>query len=175
MGTWNAFYVKSEDEAAIVAIRREFPEAETDANGEYIGVKLADDAFEAPERKLSDLSQRFNTDVIWMSFQSVVDAFQFHHWRAGARLRSLVFGCFEEERTWERVEGTPEPWEREVFFDEKDLKIPLECATTEQDKAKLRRIWQDAELLPGRTEPSLDSRGCAHKIARHYQLPHYGL
>jgi hypothetical protein len=172
MGTWNAFYVKSDEEAAIMAVRREFPEAEIEADGEYIGVKLADDAFEAPEQKLSDISKRLSTDVIWMSFQSAVDAFQFHHWRSGAHLRSLVFGCFGEERTWERVEGTPEPWEREVFFDEKRLKIPLEHAKAEKDKRELRRIWKAAELLPGRTQPSLDSRGCAHKIARYYQFPH---
>ena len=31
-----------------------------------MGVELADDAFEAPEQKLSGISKHLNTDVIWL-------------------------------------------------------------------------------------------------------------
>lgn len=84
-----------------------------------------------------------------MGFQSAVDAFQFHHWQEGKHLRALVYGCFKEERAWERVEGTPEAWE-------------------------LERIWKEAKIEPGMTQPRLNSRRCAHKIARIYGFPHYG-
>src|SRR5262249_32164524 len=43
-----------------------------------------------PKRELMELSLRLKTDVLWLSFQSVVDAFQFHHWQSGNHLRSLV-------------------------------------------------------------------------------------
>jgi hypothetical protein len=69
--------------------------------------------------------------------------------------------------TWSAFYVKAEPWEREVFFDGKRLEIPLEYAQTEKDNQELRRIWKEAELLPGRTHPGLDSRGCAHKIARY--------
>src|SRR3569832_1681472 len=104
MGTWNAFYVKGLGGEAIAAIRHGFPEAELESSPTFIGVRLADEDFKAPETELAKLSESLNTDVIWLSFQSVVDAFQFHHWRGGRHVRALLYGCFEDERTWERVE-----------------------------------------------------------------------
>jgi hypothetical protein len=175
MGTWNAFYVKAKTSQAAQAIQERFAAARIDSSGEFMGVRMPDEAFEPPESELAELSKRLETDAIWLGFQSAVDAFQFHHWLAGKRLRSLVFGCFGPERTWERAEGNPEPWERDTFFDPRFLEIPLEYAASEQEKQELSRIWREAEILPGREEPSLDSRGCAHKIARYYHLPHYGL
>ena len=127
--------------------------------------------FAPPVDDLAGLSADLATDVIWLSFQSVVDAFEFHHWRAGTILRALVFGCYEEERTWERVEGEAEAWEREAFFDPKALRHPLEYAKTDDEKRELERIWRDAELLPGRTEPSIDARESARKAAEHYHFP----
>src|SRR5688572_25411670 len=153
MGTRNAFYVKAPtgDNAASSAIRVKFPAAQMDSSPHFIGVRMADDAFEAPERDLAELSSQLSTDVIWLGLQSAVDAFQFHHWQAGKHLRSLVFGCFAEERTWERIEGEPEPWERDVFFDRRDLEMSLKYANAEAEKRELERIWREAELLPGRT------------------------
>src|SRR4029453_826379 len=140
----------------------------------FWGVRLPDDAFEPPERKLMDLSLRMTTDVIWLGFQSVVDAFQFHHWRAGEHLRSLVYGCFAEERTWERADGTPEPWEREVFFGQTELARALEFLESDDDKREVERIWRDAEIQPGRMEPSLDGRECARAVAQHFRFPGWG-
>ncbi|QDT71663.1 hypothetical protein [Lacipirellula limnantheis] len=177
MGTLNAFYVRAAtDTAAITAtIRAKFPKAEIDADTHFCGVTMPDDAFETPESVLMDLSSRLKTDVVWLSFQSVVDAFQFHHWRAGEHLRSLVYGCFAEERTWERAEGTPEPWEREVFFGQKELERALEYLESDDEKREMQRIWHDAEIQAGRTEPSLDGRECARAVAQHFHFPGWGL
>jgi hypothetical protein len=41
------------------------------------------------------------------------------------------------------------------------------------DKAELKRIWRDADLATGRTEPALNSRECACRIAAFFGLPHY--
>ncbi len=176
MGTLNAFYVRAQADngEVIAAIHEWIPDAEIEATPQFLGVMMPEDAFEAPEAELEALSSRFGTDVIWLAFQSVVDAFEFHHWRAGERVRTLVYGCFQEERTWERVEGQAEPWEREAFFRQRWLEPLLEYARSEAEREEYRRIWREAEILPGRTEPGFDSRNCAIDIAAYYQLPHYG-
>ena len=172
MGTWISFYVRANgSEADTSGIRAKFPSARIETGQEFIGVVLGDDTFEPPTDNLLKLSSELNTDVIWLSFQSAVDAFEFHHWRAGATVRSLVFGCYREERTWERAEGEPEPWERVAFFDLKGLRFALEYAKTDQEKKELERIWREAELLPGRTEPNIDSKASAWKVAGHYHFP----
>jgi len=177
MATLNAFYVRPvTDRGAVTkAIRAEFPEAEIEISTEFWGVRLPDHAFEPPERKLLELSSRTTTDVIWLGFQSVVDAFQFHHWRAGEHLRSLVYGAFKEERTWERAEGSPEPWERRVLFDQGELENRLEWSESDHERRELERIWRDAEILPGQTEPSMDARECARGVAAYFHFPGWGL
>lgn len=85
--------------------------------------------FEAPERQLANLSARLKTEVIWLGLQSTVDALIFHHWKDRKRLRSLVHGC-KDEGVWERVEGKAQSWERDVFLDPKDLKVPLQSVST---------------------------------------------
>jgi hypothetical protein len=101
MATLKAFYVRAAtDNAAIAAaIRAKFRNAKVQAGTPFWGAILSDYAFEAPERDLMELSSRLKTDVLWLSFQSVVDAFQFHPWRAGQHLRSLVYGSFTQEGT----------------------------------------------------------------------------
>jgi hypothetical protein len=94
------------------------------------------------------LSSDFSTDVIWLRFDSGTESFEFHHWRAGAALRILVFGSYEE-RTWERVEGTAEPWERKALFDPRNLQSALEDVRDDAQRQELERIWREAELVPG--------------------------
>jgi len=167
MATLNAFYVRGtqEDDAIKAVIRAKFPDAKIEANKEFWGVTLPEETYKAPEGDLTELSSRLGTDVLWLSFQSTVDAFEFHHWRDGEHLRSLVYGCFDKERTWERAEGRPAPWERAVFFDPKGL---------ENAKREIERIWRDAEILAGRTEPGLIARECARKVAQQFRLPGWG-
>lgn len=173
MGTSIAFYVRNKGESVVPAISEKFPSAKVEVGSEFIGVSLGDNAFEPPADRLTELSSFLNTDVIWLSFQSTVDAFEFHHWSGGTALRSLVFGCYQEERTWERANGQPEPWEQEAFFSEKALGFELKYADAGK-KQELQRIWREAELLPGRTEPNLDSREAAWKVAEYYHFPGWG-
>lgn len=177
MATLNAVYVRAgTDDAAIsAAIRAKFPNAEAEANTQFLGITLPPEAFEAAEGDLMELSSRLNTDILWLSFQSTVDAFQFHHWRAGKHLRSLVYGCFAEERTWERAEGMSEPWERDVFFDQEGLKLGMQYSKNDDAKREMERIWRDAEIRPGRIDPMLDGRECARKVAVHFGFPGWGL
>ena len=172
MGTWNVLYVRSIGDSTTPAIQKMFPDAKLESGSDFIGVTLDSDDYGSPTCDLAKLSTEFGTDVIWLSFQSVVDAFQFRHWRAGTLVRSLVFGCYgDEERMWTEADGQPEPWEREAFFDPKALKHPLEYAQSEEEKSELERIWRETELLPDRLEPSIDARESARKAAQFYHFP----
>ena len=87
----------------------------------------------------------------------------------GSALIFVMALCFAEERTWERAEGTPEPWEREAFFPPRALTRPW--LGTAEEKRERERIWREAELLPGRAQPSIDARESARKAAEHYGFP----
>jgi hypothetical protein len=118
MGTLNAVYVRANGASIEAAVEKIFPIVTVEAGESFIGLILPNDALEPPHDSLHDLSVEFGTDVIWLSFQSVVDAFQFHHWHDGSLLRSLVYGCYgDEERTWNRVDGDPETWEGSALFE----------------------------------------------------------
>jgi hypothetical protein len=170
MGTLKAIYVRATEPTKAAALCAERPTAFTESGSEFYAIEEKQTNFAPPVINLAALSARLITDVIWLSFQSAVDAFQFHHWRSGKYLRALVFGCFEQERTWEKVQGEPEEWERGVFFDAKQLKYTLEYAS-KQEADELKRIWRDAEIMVGRNEPSIDGRESARKVAEFYRFP----
>ncbi len=170
MGTLNAIYVRAADPDSAAALIAEQQAAYTEPGTEFFAIDQPEDQFRCPEHALAALSARLSTGVIWLSFQSVVDSFQFHHWRSGQHLRSLVYGR-DQERTWERVEGMPEPWERLTLFDPDRLETGLKYARDVAEGHELERIYHDAELAPGRTEPSLNARECARDVAKYYRFP----
>ncbi|HEX4084602.1 MAG TPA: hypothetical protein VHY22_06825 [Chthoniobacteraceae bacterium] len=166
----NAIYVKMNG-VTISRIQREFPAAIIEPGELFIGAVLPNSACDPPHDKLAALSSEIGGDVIWLSFQSASDSSEFHHWSHARILRSLVFGCWKDERTWELALGETEPWETEVFFNRKMLEFALRFAVTEEEKHEFERIWRDTELLPGRTEPSIDARESAREIACYYKFP----
>ena len=117
MGTLRSIYVSVQDEHLPEArIREHLPPATeiyTEADNPFVEI-LWDD-FRAPTDLLETLSRDFRRDVLWLVFQSVVDAFAFEHWRDGQCSRSIVFGCFHNERCLEKIDGDPESWEDGVF------------------------------------------------------------
>lgn len=174
MSLWNAFYVRNCDASTITTMQNQFSLVNVDLGEDFLGITLADSAFEPPMNKLAALSADLDTEVIWLSFQSVVDAFEFHHWQAGKLLRSLVFGCYEEERTWEHVVGEPEPWEREAFFDPNRLRYASKFVNTAREKHQLEQIWSEAKILRGETEPGIDALEAARTVAKYYGFPGWG-
>lgn len=170
MGTLTAIYVRASDQATANALLADYPGAFTEPDMPFYAVEDPPCGFRPPEAELRDLSARLATDVLWLAFQSVADAFEYHHWDSGLHLRSLVFGCRVEERTWERAEGVAEPWEREAIFDRESLVFELEWAR-ESERGEYERIWRDAVLLPGQVVPCLDARETARKVAEYYRLP----
>lgn len=175
MGTKNAFYVRAENQKLTAALQKSFPAATLETGNDFTSAVLAENALNPPKAELAKLSVDFNTDVIWLGFQSAADAFIFYHWRNGALARSLVYGCHKRERTWEEVSGRPEPWELEGLFAAKELKFLVEAiADNEDQKREFERIWRNRELVPGRNQPMVRSEAMAWVVARHYQLPGWG-
>jgi len=175
MGTLNAIYIRAADTAVASAISAEYADAYTEPGTQFYAVDQPADRFRCPEGELAALSERLNTGVIWLGFQSAADAFQFHHWRGGEHLRSLVYGCFEEDRTWERIEGEPEPWENSILFDRHHLVRALQYIEDEGERRAVESIYRDQKIVRGHTEPSLDARETARRVAKFFHLPGWGL
>ncbi|QEH34919.1 hypothetical protein OJF2_34640 [Aquisphaera giovannonii] len=170
MGTLVAIYIRADDPATADAIRAEYPSAYSEPGTPFYAVDDHPYGWRPPGEALRALSARLGTEVLWLAYQSVVDAFEYHRWDRGARLRSLVFGCHAEERTWERSEGEPEPWERDAMFGAEGLASWSEGATDEE-RREYERIWSEESLEPGQTVPSLDAREAARAVAIHHRLP----
>src|SRR5258708_31103695 len=170
MGSMNAFFVRKVTDDAISAVGAMFSSAEIKTNSEFIGVTL-DIYAKTPEQNLMELSSRLETDVMWLGCQSVVDCFEYYHWQAGKLLRTLVYGCYTQERSWERIEGQPEAWEQAAFFDPGFLAFILEDEESDEEKQRLEQFWQTGELVLGRMEPYLSARNCAHHVAAYYRFP----
>lgn len=168
MSSMNQVFVRKVTEDAITAVRAMFPSAEIETNAEFTRVLKA----ELHEHDLLDLSSRLDAEVMWLSYQSVVDAFEYYHWQSGLLRRALVYGCYVAERTWERIEGEPEAWEHPFFFNPDDLAFFLDDEDeTDEGKARLTQFWQRGELVLGRMEPYLSAQTCAFQIATYYRFP----
>jgi hypothetical protein len=161
MGTLNALYLRADDGSFVraelsqgLAHEQVIPESHPARIGFQSKrtqqfTREAQPAPRVPTARLEGLSRESDSDVIWLSFQSVVDAFGYAHWRSGVCLRELVYGYEKEERTWERVHGEAEPWEREALFGG----------------------GPQVSFGPGDTEPQLDARETARAVADHFDLP----
>jgi hypothetical protein len=170
MSTRNDFYVRATNPKTAAALVAQYPWARTQRGSSFFVVEQTDDQ-ECPKKDMAALSAHLKTDVIWLMYQSVSDSFQFHHWCNGKQLRSLVYGCYEEQYTWEEVKGVPEPWERKILFSPKRLKSELDCEEDETRKQEISRAFRDSALHSDQTIPGINARLCAWQIASHYRLP----
>jgi hypothetical protein len=164
MGTMIAFYVRATEDSVVADVCARFPVAKVEPGNSFVGFLLSD--HNSPREALAQLSADLGTDVIWLSFQSVVDAFEFHHWHSGQALRSLIYGC-QEQGIWECVEGQTEPWEREAYFRPYSPKLII----PDDQRRERERICREAVLLAGLFEPYIDARESARKVAEFYHFP----
>jgi hypothetical protein len=170
----NQCFVRNVTDEAIAAVRAMFPSSELETNAEFTRVLTAT----LLEQALRELSARLQTDVMWIAYQSVTDFFEYYHWRAGDLFRALVYGHYVE-RTWERVEGQAEAWEREYFFAPQELAAMIEDEQDldEQDRwseaeiQRLKEFWQAGELVAGERMPMLGAQRCAFHLATYYRFP----
>ncbi len=174
MSTFNAFFIRANEKATLEAVRQGFDQMDVERFCDFIGVRLPRPFSKVPESMLIRLSEMFNTDVIWLSFESAMDCFEFHHWQSAEHVRSLVYGL-EEERTWERADGKPEMWERRVFFDPRNMKCALEDAEDDEQRETIQHIYREGRIEVGQTEPSISSKETASDIAALYGFPFFGL
>lgn len=173
MGSMSDLFVRKVTDDAISSVRNVSPSGELASNAEFIRIIRL--GICPPEQILMALSSRLETDVIWLSYCSIVDSFEYYHWQAGVLSRALGYGCYTEERIWERIEGQPESWEQAVFFDPESLAFLLEDEDDEAEKQQLEQFWQTGELVLGRMEPYLSAQRCAFSIATYYRFPGWDL
>ena len=83
MGTLNAIYIRAADSTSATAVQAPYPSAYSVAGAPFLAAEQPENHFRCPDAELQRLSAQLKTDVIWLSFQSVVDAFQYHHWKSG--------------------------------------------------------------------------------------------
>ncbi len=172
MSTFHAFFIRANEKATLAAIQSGFDKMKIEQFRDFIGVQLPGSLSTTPEPMLTRLSEMFSTDVIWLSFQSAMDCFEFHHWQSAQHVRSLVYGM-EEERTWERADGTPEPWEREFLFHPKNMECELEDAEEVKQQELIQRVYRDAKIEVGLIVPTISSKETADCVAHHYGFPFF--
>ncbi len=134
----------------------------------------ADASFELAVEALVSLSFELDTDVVLMGFQSSVDSFLYRHARQGALIRDLVYGCFKDERSWERIAGEPQAWEADVFFDRAALACEIERLAPDQldaERAELARRLAGYRERDLRSLGSLEAREIARRVASFLGLP----
>jgi len=171
MGTLIAVYIRCSDPTTVASLLVDHPHAYTETGSTFYAIEKSIEEYQPPLAELKDLSKRLTTDVIWLAFQSVVDAFEFHHWNNGVYLRGLAYGCYVEERTWDQVYGEAEPWESKAFFQPSELELLLQYVGSDTEKEEFKRIWRERIIVPGNCEPSVDARETARKVAEFYRLP----
>ena len=172
-GGVTALYFRANQPLTIESVRESFGKFPIEQHRDYIGVRLPRPLRPDAASKLVQMSKLLDTDVIALGFQGAMDCFEFHHWQAGRHLRSLVYGM-EEERVWERADGTPEPWEA-LLFHPKNMQNELEEAEDDEQQETIRRIYREARIEVGQMAPGISSKMTAETIAHHYGFPHYGL
>jgi hypothetical protein len=116
MGTLIAFHVRAAESAVRRFVRKDetlLPAVGNDESTAFVAIELPldDEQCQRPSARLAEISRALDTDVLWLSFQSTVDAFEYAHWKSSVLVRDLQYGCHKEERTWEEWSGTPERWE----------------------------------------------------------------
>lgn len=124
-----------------------------------------------PESALQQISKIHQVNIFWLAMSSVTDSLHYIHWSEGRLVRALGYGCFEEERTWERVDGEPESWETAAIFTQEGLITALSCVSTPAEQAELRELWSRGNPKLGGFEPTVDAREVARAAALYYHLP----
>ena len=171
MGTLISIYVRVSSTSMASALQKTYPTAYTEAGSQFYGIDRPRGSFTCPDGELQALSKQLHTDVIWLSFQSAVDAFHYRRWSMGEHIRTLVYGCWKQERIWEEVTGNVEAWERTVLFDPAELASQLKHLDSAEQRHHLERVYQTQSLVVGEPDPGLEAREAARGVATFFNLP----
>ena len=110
MGTMFTVYISKDRSLKKPAI--DFEHLEN--NDKWFACILPKESYDCDESLISRLSLVYGT-VVFMGFQSTVDAFQFVFAKDGQISRKLIYGCYQIQDEWEVVEGEAQEWEEEIL------------------------------------------------------------
>jgi hypothetical protein len=170
MGTMTAIYFEKPTSMPLLQLQGILQPEIIEENSQYYGLILQTGNLRADSDIIQSLSKSTPSNLFFLFFQSVVDAFEYHRWQSGKLQRSLIYGCFEKERTWESIKGVSENWEADIFFSEEELTRALEYAENDE-VAKLQALWATQTLLEGQVLPSIDARETCRAIAEYFNFP----
>lgn len=167
MGSMSSLYVRCGDDAGLLArIRSEHPGAVIEAPSAFARIALQ--GVEDPGKAgVLDLANRYGTEVLFILFVSTTDSFAFTHCTAGRCLRHLRYGC-DEQGWWEVVEGEPEAWERQAFFDDEQQVEDID--DDDPERAEVEELFRLGRVRSGTGWPILDARESARAAAVHFRL-----
>jgi hypothetical protein len=132
--------------------------------------------FDPPENWLREITIQLATEALWLVLQKQADAFAFQHWASGEVKRRLSYGVVQE-RVWEQVDGSPEPWEATAFFSPRALERRtrvlqvLDLPNRDDRVADLKRLWSEQRLAVGASEPAVSASSAGLAVVEHYDLP----
>lgn len=171
MGTLFAIHVRAPESATLAGRLAHHGRLLADVPSEFATVELSryDGPTEDDLAELAGLSTELKTDILWLGYSSVSEAFRYHHWRSGRPVRALAFGWFGSEGVWDFAEGDPEPWERAAFFHWSALEN-MPRPADEAERAELRHMLDRGEVRAGLTFPSVDARVSARIVGEHFGL-----
>ena len=110
------------------------------------------------------VAQETELEVTALAIVNSMDAFLYEHYVKGKLKRRLNFGMFGKERLWNTIEGEPEPWEADFFFNKEEYEYQLEDALDDDDPDQkevvlVKQIYSEKRLRLGVQPPFLGKLG----------------
>ena len=102
-----------------------------------------------------------NDQVIGFTYETSIDGFAYWNYKGRELVRYFDYGFYGEEREWNELTGSPEPWEEEVFFSKEEEEAQMEDIDEleEEEKDELIEIYKGKKLKKGSCYPCLGGSG----------------
>jgi hypothetical protein len=118
VSTWVGLLVETKGDAGFWEIARQLGVVRQTSERPGPWVLIDCDAgfdFLASVRLAQALSTETGGVAIGFLLQTAVDVHEIHVFRGGEEIRTLVYN--RDDAGWQKVEGEPQPWEADYFFD----------------------------------------------------------
>lgn len=138
-------------------------------------VQLQGVYFENADALAGPLSEQLQTTAIALVVQTVSDSFAYWRFTNGKEQRCIQKHIKQEEG-WEVVRGQPEPWEREIFFedfleDADDYMEGVILVQGQKEAERVRRLLESGRLIEGEIHPAFSTSFGVQEIGIALQLP----
>ncbi len=115
------------------------------------------------------LSEYYQTEVICLYTQTLVDAVGYWRFENGNEKRCLIHG-FYQERVWETVRGNSEEWENDLFLNKEEYSEILSESEDDDLVAEIIEFYQTKQIKIGSSIPFFSSWN-VNQIGKYYNLP----